>query len=202
MFKTMKVVSALAAVVLAAVVTLSSPVSAQSARRDCAPGQPSGRPPGTPPNQPGPPDGRPPQYPPGRCQLALSQSSAARGDSFQASGGGFEPGEQVTLRIAGRNAATAIAGSDGVFAATLTVPGDAAFGRTQVLASGRSQELAADFEVIRPAAAAGAAPARSSGALPRTGAESTAVALFGVVLTAGGLLLVQATRRRREASAS
>lgn len=194
MSKTKKVVVALVA--LATLLTVASPASAQSDRRECAPGQPTGRPPGTPPNQPGPPDGRPPQYPPGQCQLALSQSAGQRGDTFQATGGGFVPGETVTLSMSGQRLTTATADGNGAFAATLTVPADAAFGRTEVLAAGQSQELAAAFEVL-PANAAAAAPSRSSGTLPRTGVEVAAMALFGAVLTAGGVLLVLAMRRRQ-----
>lgn len=194
MSKTLKVVGALVA--LAALLTVASPASAQSPRQDCAPGQPSGRPPGTPPNQPGQPDGRPPQYPPGQCQLALSQSAAQRGETFQATGGGFVPGETVTVTMSGQRLATATADGNGVFAATLTVPSDATVGRTEVLAAGQSQQLSAAFQVL-PAGAAAAAPSRSSGQLPRTGMEVAAMALFGAVLTAAGVLLVLAVRRRQ-----
>lgn len=195
MSKTKKVVVALVA--FATLLTVAAPASAQSARRECAPGQPSGRPPGTPPNQPGPPDGRPPQYPPGQCQLALSQSAGSRGDTFQATGGGFVPGETVTLSMSGQRLTTATADANGAFAATLTVPAGAAVGRTEVLAAGQSQQLAAAFEVLPASAAAAAAPSRSSGTLPRTGLEVGAMALFAVVLTAGGVLLVLAARRRQ-----
>src|SRR5688572_27483981 len=101
MLKPMKVVALVAIAITAMLALTASPASSQAAANGCPPGQPTGRPPGTPPNQPGPPDGRPPQYPPGRCQLALSQSSAQRGETFQATGGGFAPGEDVSLSIAG-----------------------------------------------------------------------------------------------------
>ncbi len=78
MTKTMR---ALAFVVLAAtgLLGLSTAASGQSAASPCPAGQPPGRPPGAPPGNPPVETGRP-QYPPGRCQMALSQSSADQGE--------------------------------------------------------------------------------------------------------------------------
>jgi hypothetical protein len=193
MQKTVKA-AALAVVALMACIALPSAAFAQAAAPNCPPGQPSGRPPGTPPGNPPVQTGRP-AYPPGRCQLALSQSSAARGDTFQASGGGFVPGEEVTLSIAGRSVRTVLADPNGAFAVDLTVPDDAPLGRTEVLASSASQQLSAAFEVIAPAASRGRAEAGSL--LPRTGAEFLATASLGAVLVGLGGLLVLGSRRRR-----
>lgn len=202
MLKPMKVVALVALALTSILSVTASPAAGQAAENGCPPGQPSGRPPGVPPAQPGQGDGRPPQYPPGRCQLALSQAAGQRGDTFQATGNGFVPGEQVSLSLGRQPLTTATADANGAFAATLTVPADAAIGRTEVLAAGQSQQLSAAFEVLGDNAAAAAAPSRSSGTLPRTGAELAAIGLFGVVLTVGGALLVQATRRRREVPTS
>src|SRR3954452_7185138 len=106
------------AVVLLAVVSVLAKnqldASAQAAAQGCPPGQPSGRPPGAPPGSPPVQTGRP-NYPPGKCQLALSQSSGQRGDTFTANGNGFVPGETVALSIAGKSAGSAVAADDGTF---------------------------------------------------------------------------------------
>ena len=181
----------------------AAPASGQAAADNCPPGQPFGRPPGTPPDQPGPPNGRPPDYPPGRCQLALSRSAAQRGETFRATGGGFVPGEEVTLSIAGRNAQRVIADSNGAFSVDLTVPDDAPYGATKVLASGANQQLSADFEVLA-AGAAGSDPApataRRSG-LVRTGSDAVGLASAGLSLVVVGGVLVMIVRRRRAAIA-
>src|SRR3954470_15063218 len=112
------------AVVLLAVVSVVAmnqvDAPAQAAAQGCPPGQPSGRPPGAPPGNPPVQTGRP-NYPPGRRQLALSQSSGQRGDTFTATGNGFVPGETVALSIAGRSAGSAVADPDGTFVAQVTV---------------------------------------------------------------------------------
>ena len=188
--------AALALVALTAVLALfAGAASGQAAAPNCPPGQPSGRPPGAPPDSPPGNPGRP-AYPPGRCQLALSQSSAARGDSFRASGGGFAPGEDVTLSIAGMNVRSVAADANGAFAADLTVPDDAPVGRTEVRATGANQTLAAAFEVLAPAAAARSRAPEAS-FLPRTGSEFVATAALGAVLLALGAVLVLSARRTR-----
>lgn len=190
----------LAAGVLAitALVGLSaSPATGQAATGNCPPGQPSGRPPGTPPGEPPVNTGRP-AYPPGRCQLALSRAAAARGDTFQASGAGFAPGESVTLSIAGRPVMTLAADANGAFSVALTVPDDAPIGRTQVLATAASLELVAAFEVLAPPGQAqSASPARAAALLSRTGADIAATAAAGVVLVLGGLFGLLTARQRR-----
>lgn len=184
---------------LVTVLALAPAASGQAAAEGCPPGQPPGRPPGTPPNEP-PPQSNRPNYPPGRCQFGLSQNAAERGQTFRATGNGFVPGETVVLSIAGLRAGSGLVGADGAFTAQLTVPAAAPLGRTQVLATGQTQELSADFEVLGTATAGAAAPAdRGGSSLPRTGAELTAMGLFGAVLTAAGALLVLAARQRRRA---
>lgn len=200
MTKTMRT---LAFVVLTAagLLGLSTAASAQSAASPCPPGQPTGRPPGTPPGNPPVDTGRP-QYPPGRCQLALSQSSAARGDTFRASGSGFVPGESVTLSIAGNPVKTVVADGNGTFDTDLTVPKNAVIGRSQVVAAGAGQELRADFEVLGSSASRSSASARANDvALPRTGVELAGVASFGALLVVIGGMAIAATRRRRTATA-
>jgi hypothetical protein len=201
---TMKAVAALAVGLTALLGVFAPPAFGQAAANGCPPGQPSGRPPGQPPTQPGRPDGRPPSYPPGRCQLALSQSAATRGESFQASGSGFVPGETVTLSFAGRRS-TVVASPDGTFGTTLTVPADAPLGRTQVRATGASLELEATLEIVGGRAQGSGAGGRvgaASNDLPRTGGPWGDFAVLGVVLTVLGTALVIVARRRRSAGTS
>lgn len=178
----------------------AAPASGQAAAENCPPGQPFGRPPGTPPNQPGQPTGRPSDYPPGRCQLALSRSAAQRNETFTATGGGFVPGEEVTLSIAGSNVRRVVADPNGAFSVELTVPDDAPFGATKVLATGATQQLSADFEVLRGAATSRSAPA-TQGGLVRTGSDAIGLASAGLSLVLIGGVLVMIVRRRRAAIA-
>lgn len=177
----------------------ATPASAQAVAPNCPPGQPTGRPPGRPPTNP-PTDARP-QYPPGRCQLGLSQSSGARGDTFQASGSGFVPGENVTITMAGQRAATATAGPDGVINATVAVPNTAPTGQVEVLATGQTQSLSASFDVLAPKATAAPAARTGGTSLPRTGVEIAGITALGFVLVAIGALAVTGARRNRTASA-
>lgn len=173
------------------------PVSADDAS-NCPPGQPAGRPPGQPPNAPpGQPTGRPPQYPPGECNLRLSRASAARGESVQVSGSGFQSGEQVVIRLGGRIAGGAAAAGDGAFTAALVVPGDADLGPTVVLATGARREQSAVLEVTASAAGAGSGVQDTSGSLPRTGGELAPTAAAGLGLVLAGILAVVGARRRR-----
>jgi hypothetical protein len=196
MLRSLAVLVALVALVVG---SQAAPATAQAAASTCPPGQPPGRPPGRPPEDPPIHTGRP-DYPPGRCQLALSQSSAARGDTFRATGDGFIPGETVTLSIAGINVTTVVADANGTFATDLTVPRNAPLGRTQVLATGAGQQLAAAFEVV-PSPAGNAAP-RASGALVRTGEDIARLASLGLALLLTGAIIVMVVRRRRAATAA
>lgn len=192
---------ALAAVIVMAVLGLSaSSASAQAAASSCPPGQPPGRPPGTPPGNP-PVDTHRPQYPPGRCQLALSRSAADRGDTFQASGGGFVPGENVTLSIAGSPVKSVVADGNGAFTTDVVVPKAAPLGSTEVRAAGADQVLSAAFEVTGPGSRGAGAASSGNGNLPRTGAELAATAALGVVLIALGAFAVVVARERRPAVA-
>ena len=165
----------------------------------CPPGQPSGRPPGQPPTQPGAPTGRPPQYPPGRCNLQLSKGSVERGESLTASGSGFVPGSQVSLRLAsGRFLGFATADANGAFTASITVPADADLGRTQVLASDGVATLSASLEIVdRATAATRPAPSSRAGVLSRTGFDTLAITAVGGSLIVLGAASILAARRRR-----
>lgn len=178
-----------------------SSASAQAAEQGCPPGQPTGFPPGQPPTNPGRATGRP-DYPPGRCQLALSRNAAQRGDTVHTSGGGFVPGEQVTLSIAGQQVRSVAADDNGAFSTDIVVPANAPIGRTEVVASSATQRLSANFEVLGDTAAApAAASAPGRGTLPRTGTDVAGVAAVGVLLTAAGTALVLMARKRRHAAA-
>ena len=199
------VVSTLMALFMVGALSIGS-ASAQAAdNANCAPGQPRPAPPGTPPGQNNPPTGRPAQYPPGHCNLLLSRSSAARGESVTASGSGFAPGESVTLSLAGSALKSVTADPAGAFTTEFVVPNDAPLGRTEVLASGSNQTLNAAFEVVAAPAAdrsRASAPAAAGAAVARTGAYIAGTVLAGLALLAlGTVLVVMARRRRIEATA-
>jgi LPXTG-motif cell wall-anchored protein len=189
-------------VLLMALATSALPASAQAAAPNCPPGQPFGRPPGTPPGNPPVPTGRP-DYPPGRCQLALSQSAAARGDTFTATGGGFVPGESVVLSLGSARLTSVVADANGAFSVELTVPNDAPLGRTEVKAIAPSQELTAAFEVVAaPAASRSKTATQANGLLAHTGQQITGIASLGLTLVLIGVVLLIVVRRRRAAAAA
>ena len=194
------------ATLIALVLALALPATAfgQAAGSPCPPGQPNGRPPGVPPNQPGPPNGRPPNYPPGQCALALSRSAGERGQTVQATGSGFVPGETVAFSLAGRRVAEAVADPAGSVSATLTIPNDAPIGQTEVRATGAQTQLAASFEVLATSAdtsrSATRTAAAAAGTLSRTGDDIAQLTTLGLVLLVTGAAIVIAVRRRRTIS--
>jgi hypothetical protein len=105
----------------------------------------------------------------------------------------------VSLSIAGREVSSVIAGDDGSFVASITVPRDAPIGRTQVRATAPSLQLEAAFEVLGSSqtAAAAASSSRSGGVLSRTGADIEALASVGALLVMVGATIVIIVRRRR-----
>ena len=176
----------------------------QSDNANCAAGQPRpGRPGDTGGGQP---SGRPVEYPPGQCNLLLSRGAAARGETVNASGSGFQPGETVTLSVGNQHVKSMSADPNGAFATDFVVPNDAPIGRTEVQAKGGAQVLSAAFEVTgaagsdRSRAAETAAAASTAGStLPRTGAVIGGTAVAGIALVGVGAVLVMTARRRREA---
>ena len=179
----------------------------------CPPGQPTGRPPGVRPGAPGQPTGRPSAYPPrSRCQLQLSQSVAAAGESVTVSGSGYAASSAVQLSFDGGSAGSATTDGSGAFSAALTVPSNAEPGSHSVAASGvdpngEAYVLSATLEVSGAGASggsqAGAAQEADGGALPRTGSDSTIPgALAGAMLVAVGACFVIIARRRLRSSAT
>jgi LPXTG-motif cell wall-anchored protein len=199
MHKLMKTLALLAMVITTLIGVAAAPASGQAATTGCPPSMPPGRPPGTPPGNP-PGQTNRPQYPVGRCQLALSQSAAQRGDTVSATGNGFAPGETVTFSIAGKPAGSAVANDEGVASASLRVPANAAVGQTEVVASAGSGSLSAAFEVLGDNAAA--APETGGSTLPRTGVEVAGLAIFGLLLIGIGAAAVAGARRKRTISAA
>ena len=204
----MRIVRVTAAALLAVLMSgglllLAPAASAQSENASpCAPGQPPGRPPGQSPQQPGQPSGRPVAYPPGQCQLAISQASAARGETIIAAGNGFIPGEQVSLSVGGQTVRSMSADTNGNISGDLTIPDSAPLGRTEIRAQGGAQVLSAAFEVVAaPAAERSRAAAAAGAAVARTGTYIAATGLAGAALVAVGAVLVIGARRRRFATA-
>lgn len=195
MRKTMQAIALMAIGITALLGALALPASGQAASNGCPPGQPPGRPPGVPPGNP-PGQSNRPQYPPGRCQLALSQAAGQRGDSVQATGGGFVPGEAVTFSVAGQRAAIDNAEPKGVVSAVVVVPQNVPDGRIEVLAVGQDQTLSAGFEVL-PSQAPSTSRGNVRASLPVTGVQIAGLMSFGLLLVAIGAVAVVSARRDR-----
>ncbi|MBW3557592.1 MAG: LPXTG cell wall anchor domain-containing protein [Actinobacteria bacterium] len=195
----------LALLLLATAAVLSAPPASAQQSSPCPPGQPSGRPPGHPPDRPGQPTGRPPQYPPGECNLRLSRGAAARGDAVVAAGSGYRPGSrvEVTLNSDPISLGSATTDGAGAFEHRFTVPASASLGSHTVTASGvdsngAARVLSAGLEVTAASGAAAApAGARDSSTLPRTGLATAGMAAVGAGLVALGTFAVMGARRRR-----
>lgn len=172
-----------------------------SSASPCSPGQPTGRPAGTPPaSAPGQPAGRPPQYPPGQCQLQLSRNTVAQGGTLGVSGSGYDPNSSANLQIFSTPAdlATVTTDAQGRFSVTVTIPANTVPGRHTISGTGYRNgapyQLTADLTVT----AAGASTARGdSGTLPRTGAFIAGLTAIGAALMGAGTIAVLAARRRR-----
>lgn len=185
---------------------LAGPAQAQAAE-PCPPSQPTDRPPGSPGSPPRQPADRPPQYPPGKCELRLSQSVVAAGGSLQAAGAGFAPGSTVKVSFAGASVplASTTADSAGAFSTNLDIPASTKPGSYTVTASGGAQVLSASLEVTpagsRPRAGSGGTSTQAAGQnLPRTGSSSPLpLALAGGTLLAAGMGAVVVARRRSAA---
>lgn len=199
-------VSALAVISAATVtIVLPAPAGAQSGS-PCAPGQPFGRPPGTPPGPgaaPGQPPGRPPEYPPGKCQLLLSRSVVAAGQSVGVAGSGYAPGADVKVSAAGVSLASVAADSAGAFSTDVVIPRSVPSGTHEVTAAGAgagggTQVLSASLTVT---GASRSGAASLGDALPRTGGGDGVVPMTvaGAGLLGIGSAAVVAARRRRSA---
>ncbi|MGI8794042.1 MAG: hypothetical protein ACR2H3_12875 [Acidimicrobiales bacterium] len=204
--KTLRRVS-VGAVVAALAVAPLFVVGAFAAASPCAPGQPTGRPPGEPPTQaPGQPAIRPSQYPPGQCQLELSRSVSQQGGQLQVSGSGYDPNSTVNLELFStpRNLGSVTADAQGQFAATVTIPLDAEVGAHTLSATGfrngAPYQLTADLTVTA-AGVTGVPTNVGGGSLPRTGAFIAGLTALGAALTGAGTVAVLAARRRRATQA-
>jgi LPXTG-motif cell wall-anchored protein len=195
--------------VLAVTVVFVTPLvvvsgSALAQTEPCPPGQPSGRVPGTPPGPgavPDQPSGRPAQYPLGKCQLRLSRSVVAAGESVGVSGAGYAAGADVRVAAAGVTLATVTANATGAFATEVVIPPSVDPGTYEVTATGAApgggtQVLSASLTVTE--AAASRSSADLGDALPRTGSDDIVpTTAAGVGLVAVGTAAVIAARRRR-----
>lgn len=105
-------------------------------------------------------------------------------------GSGFEPGEEIPISANGQLIGTAIATADGTFTFQYTVPCNATGSITFTVG-----------EVIVSVSVSSATATTAPTQLPTTGSDSTRpLASAGVLLVAGGGVLVLGTRSRRERS--
>lgn len=118
--------------------------------------------------------------------VVASAGTVAAGDAVTLSGDGFEPGEVVTVRVAGgRVLASVPAGADGAVEATVRVPGTD--GSTTLEMVGTDSAVTAEVRLHVAAAARPADPAPAPVPLVAAG--------VALVLSATGLVLTAARRR-------
>jgi LPXTG-motif cell wall-anchored protein len=133
------------------------------------------------------------QYQPGQPGLVLTPSTTTPGGSVTALGFGCPPGSVVEISIDGTVVGTTIAAHDGKGSFQVPFTAPTTPGQFTVTATCGVTIVSSILTVI-------AAPTTLPPVLPRTGSDSTLpLTRLGLVLVAGGGLLVLAVRKRREA---
>lgn len=127
--------------------------------------------------------------------IALDVTAVVAGGSVTVSGSGFAPGGELTIELHSDpvRLGTAVAGDDGSFRATVTIPSGTQAGAHAIVVLGGGAQARADLRVT--AAASGEA---SVGGLAVTGADSAPFAAVAALLCAVGLALLAMRRRRAE----
>lgn len=159
----------------------------------------------------------PPAAPPaGDGPLSVEPSVVVRGQQASVAGGGFGPGEQVTVILYSSPVvlASATTGADGSLSTVVTIPVETALGAHEVVAMNATsavrpaRTLRASIQVadggpavtVTPVTAqvisASATPSTGSGALPRTGLDPWPLILAGLAMVVAGSVLLARFRRR------
>lgn len=137
--------------------------------------------------------------PAGQPRLTLERDSVVQGESLGLTGVGFAPGEQVEVVLHSEPVVLATLAADeaGVLRSTVTIPTTAAVGAHEIVATGLSSEgsAAAGLTVL----AADSGNTGGSGPLGTTGGRIgvAALALSGLLLSAGAVFLLARRRRVR-----
>jgi LPXTG-motif cell wall-anchored protein len=148
------------------------------------------------------------QYPPAVNSLACSDTTPTPGQTISVEAMTFAGGAEVTFRLAPDDVviATATADAGGVVTTSATIPANTSLGEHTLTASGGAPDgsklsLTCALTVV---AADGADDDEPSGALPRTGDDSSIpLAKLGLALAAiGGVITAVAAKRRKAAAAA
>jgi LPXTG-motif cell wall-anchored protein len=132
------------------------------------------------------------QYQPGQPGLVLTPSTTTPGGAVTALGFGCPPGSIVTITIDGKVVGTTVAADDGKGSFQVPITAPTTPGQFTVTATCGVTIVSSILTVI-------AAPTTAA-VLPQTGSDSTlSLSRLGLVLIAGGGLLILAVRKRREA---
>lgn len=148
------------------------------------------------------------QYPPAVNSITVDCRTPAPGDTVKVEARTFAEGSQVSITLEGDVAiGSATADGAGVATAQATIPADTAKGPNTITATGQAPDgsalsLSTDIEVADGCGAAAPAPEAPSGALPRTGDDSSIpLARLGLGLAAlGGVVMAVAAKRRKAAA--
>jgi LPXTG-motif cell wall-anchored protein len=162
----------------------------------------------------------PPAAPPASDgPLSVEPSVVARGQQATVTGGGFGPGEQVTVILYSSPVvlASATTGADGSLSTVVTVPADTALGAHEVVAMNATsavrpaRTLRTSIEVtdggpvvtVTPVTTVGnqvlastSGGSSGSGSLPLTGLDPWPLILAGLAMVATGAVLLARFRRR------
>lgn len=132
-------------------------------------------------------------YPPDSPTVGAGSSNVAGGASTTLTGAGWQPGSTVTFALEGKTLGTATVAGDGTFSASVSVPCVSAGSHTITASgtgsSGSAQSVTTSVTVT--------ACATTTGTLPHTGSETSALlTIMSVSLLVGAVLVIAATRRR------
>lgn len=131
--------------------------------------------------------------------VAASPDPVIAGGSVTVSGGGYEPGESVTVTL-GDESRTVEADGDGGFSTAFAIPVDAAAGTLAVGAVGATSQTPASASVVVQAAPA--APPAVISAAPDEAQQGAPVTVAGSGFGAGETVLVTLAGAETEATAS
>lgn len=151
------------------------------------------------------------QYPPAVNSLTISDTTPTPGQTITIEGRTFASGSSVTVTMESDPVTLGSATADdaGVFTLQATIPVDTSLGQHTITAAGQAPDgsplvLSATITVVQADGAGGAADtdADASGALPRTGDDtSLPLAKLGLgLLVVGGLVTAIAAKRRKVAA--
>lgn len=156
------------------------------------------------------------QYPPAVNEVTATCAGAPPGSSVEVRARTFAPGSEVTITMASDpiTLGTATADADGIATLVAALPADTPLGTHTVTATGVAVDGSALAVSATVTIAAGPTcqtaggsdtdPPAASGALPRTGDDSSVpLTKLGVTLAAvGGVVTAVATKRRKKAAAA